>query len=66
MCFINSIYYDYECKILLSYDNWKWNFIAFKLYSSSIRKHIADIVVVNNVTCLYTCGNFYDMTLSTK
>ena len=37
-------------KLCLSYDPLNWDFIAFKLNIISLRKHIVDTDVVNDVT----------------
>ena len=37
-------------KFLLSYDPLKWDFIGFKMNIILIRKHIADMIVVNDFT----------------
>ena len=37
-------------RFCLSYNSLKWNFIAFKMNISSIRKRIVDTDVVNDVT----------------
>ena len=39
-------------RFCLSYDPLKWDFIDFKMNIISIRKHIADSGIVNDLTCL--------------
>ena len=39
-----------KVRFCLSYDPLKWDFITFKMNSISIRKCIADMDVVNDVT----------------
>ena len=36
----------------LSYDPVQWDFIAFRIYIISIRKHIVDTDIVSDVTCM--------------
>ena len=38
-------------RFCLSYDPFKWDFVVFKMNNISIRKRIADMDVVNDVTC---------------
>ena len=49
-------------RFCLSYDSFKWYFIALTMIIISTRKRIVDTDVVNNVTCYYTCGDTIFMT----
>ena len=59
-------------RFYLSYDSFKWDFMAFKMNIISKRKRSADTDVVNDVTrsresvITGVVIRFYDMTLSTE
>ena len=38
-------------RFCLSYDPLKWDFVAFKMNITSLRKRIVDMDLVNDVTC---------------
>ena len=52
---VSTISYEMTTSVrfCLTYNPLKWDFIAFKMNIISIRNHIADMIVVNDVTCTH-------------
>ena len=65
--FINLYEMTTSVRFYLSFDSLKWDVITFQMTIISITKRIADMNIVNGVTCYvpkcyYTCGHMIFMT----